>query len=346
MKKILSLLFLCLMLIEVNAQQPDLNKLIADSNITGAQIAWFKNGKTVYQNAGFANTQKQIKVDENTMFQAASLSKVVLAYVCLQLVDQKKIDLDKPLSSYFEYARISEDPEAKKITTRIALHHLTGLPNWAEGPRKPTWETSKLKTSFTPGSKWQYSGEGFFFVQAAIEHILNKDFEEIAKEMVFKKLGMKNSSFIWDEKLNDQAAYGHNTNGEQSARSKFTRSNSAFTLLTTAHDYMLFLKELSKKQLKNLMSDTVPLYSKDKPFELAKNIDWGLGIGIFKNELGSNAWHWGDNGSFKGFFMIVPKTKEILICFTNNSGGLKLMPILCEQYFGKASWFTPPNWLE
>lgn len=344
----LSLFFLVLLFQfkPAKAQKLALNQLISDSSITGAQLVWIKNGKTLYQNVGFADTEQKIKVTKNTLFQAASLSKVVLAYICMELVGRQQLDLDQPLSNYFKYPRINADAAAQKITARMVLKHITGFPNWAEGPGRATWKTSKLSTQFEPGSKWQYSGEGFFYLQATIEHLLQKDFQQIASEMVFKPLGMKHSTFVWDPKLNHQTAYGHDVNGKQGKRSTFLRSNAAYTLLTTASDYALFLQELTKKQLSNLLSDRVALYSTEKPYDLAKHLYWGLGIGIYSNEIGTAAWHWGDNGDFKGFFMIYPQKNEILICLTNHTDGLKLMPVLSNTYFGKATWFIPPNWLE
>lgn len=328
------------------AQKPNLNQLIADSNITGAQLVWVKNGKISRQNAGFADSKQKAKVTKNTLFQAASLSKVVLAYICLTLVDQHTLDLDRPLSKYFTYPRISEDSAAQKITARMVLKHLSGFPNWTEGPGRATWQTSKLSTQFEPGTKWQYSGEGFFYLQATIEHLLKKDFQQIASEMVFKPLRMEHSTFVWDNKFDKISAFGHQINGQQDKRSTFVRSNAAYTLLTTASDYALFLQELIKKQLSHLMNDQVALYSSEKPYELAKHINWGLGIGIYTKEIGNTAWHWGDNGNFKGFFIVHPEKKEILICLTNHTNGLKLMPALAQSYFGKATWFIPPNWLE
>jgi len=346
MKALTFFLFCFLGVSVTKGQKPNLVQLIADSNIAGAQLIWIKNGKVSYQNAGYADTKQKIKVTKNTLFQAASLSKVVLAYVCLTLVDQQTIDLDRPLSKYFNYPRISEDSAAQKITARMVLKHLSGFPNWAEGPGRASWKTSKLTTQFEPGTKWQYSGEGFFYLQATIEHLLKKDFQQIASEMVFRPLGMKHSTFVWDNKFDKITAYGHQVNGEQDKRSTFLRSNSAYTLLTTASDYALFLKELSKKQLNHLMDDQITLYSEQMPYELAKHISWGLGIGIYSNEIGKTAWHWGDNGNFKGFFILNPEKNEILICLTNHTNGLKLMPVLANAYFGKAVWFIPPTWLE
>lgn len=346
MKRILVLLCCAFCFNAAKAQKPDLAKLIADSNITGAQLVWIKNGKVSQQNAGLADSKQNVKVTKNTLFQAASLSKVILAYICLTLVDQQTLDLDRPLSKYFNYSRISGDSAAQKITARIVLKHLSGFPNWAEGPGRASWPTSRLNTQFEPGTKWQYSGEGFFYLQATIEHLLKKDFQQIANEMVFKPLGMKHSTFVWDSKFDKITAFGHQMNGQQDKRSTFLRSNAAYTLLTTASDYALFLQELIKKQLSHLMKDQVALYSSEKPYELARHLSWGLGIGVYSNEIGKTAWHWGDNGNFKGFFIIHPEKNEILICLTNHTNGLKLMPVLSQAYFGRATWFTPPAWLE
>ncbi|NKR79981.1 serine hydrolase [Rhodococcus hoagii] len=77
-------------------------------------------------------------VTSETVFEAASLTKVVASYVVLQLVDEGLLDLDTPLSEYFDYSRIAGDPAAQRITGRMVLTHTSGLPNWATGPSSPS----------------------------------------------------------------------------------------------------------------------------------------------------------------------------------------------------------------
>lgn len=328
---------------QANAQF-NADKLIADSNVTGLQLVYFKGGKITALNAGYSDADNKIKVSSKTIFQAASLSKVVLAYICLQLVEQKQLDLDRPLLSYYDYPRLRNDSSAKGITARMVLTHTSGLPNWAENPLKKTWSTSLLTTSFKPGSRWSYSGEGFVFLQLAIQNILKKDLQQIASEMVFNPLGMKNSSFIWKDEFESIAAYGHDDKSEQTDRMPYFLPNAAFSLLTTAADYQVFLQAFCRKYLHKAILNPVSIYNEKEPKISAKSIFWGLGIGIQENKLGKMLWHWGDNGDFQGFFMVNPANAEILVCFTNNANGLKLMKPLLSQYFGETNW-PAADWL-
>jgi CubicO group peptidase (beta-lactamase class C family) len=338
-------LFLFLIAIKaVFSQNAYIDKLRSDSNVAGLQFVWVDKNKTTNYNSGSAFTGVVKKVNSATIFQAASLSKVVLAYICMQLVAEKKIDLDTPLHNYFEYPRMKDDLNSKKITARMVLNHTSGLPNWAQKPMQKAWSTSILKTQFTPGTAWSYSGEGFVFLQLVIQKILKKDLQLIAIEKVFKPLGMKNSSFIWEERFAETATYGYNSKNEPTERNEYFLPNAAFSLLTTATDYTLFLKALVKQQLSTLLAVEIPVFDPKKPDLNAKHLFWGLGLGIQKNELGKMAWHWGDNGDYKTFFIIHPERQQIMVCFTNSANGLKLMKPLANAFFGKASWYAA-DWL-
>ncbi|MCZ4225330.1 serine hydrolase domain-containing protein [Pedobacter rhodius] len=332
------------LLIQKTNAQSFADKLLADSNVTGLQIIYAKKGKITEINAGFSDSEHKQKVSSKTIFQAASLSKVVLAYICLELAGKKQIDLDKPLISYYDYPRLKNDSAAKKITARMVLMHTSGLPNWTENPLKKSWATSTLATTFEPGNHWKYSGEGFVFLQLAIQNILKKDLQQIANEMVFKPLAMKNSSFIWKDEFEPLAAFGHNDKAEQTQRMPFFLPNAAFSLLTTAIDYQLFLNAFYHKYLLTTLSDTVSVYDAKDPKPMAKYLFWGLGVGIQENDLGKMLWHWGDNGDFQGFFFVNPTTDEILVCFTNSANGLKLMKPLLSHFFGTTNW-PAASWL-
>ena len=339
MKTIALSLFILLTAIKaVFSQSAFIDKLIADSSVKGVQLIWVDKNKTTSYNSGSAFTGVNQKVNSTTIFQAASLSKVVLAYICMQLVAERKINIDTPLYVYFNYHRMKDDPNSKNITARMVLNHTTGWQNWAENPMQKAWSSSTLKTQFKPGTKWSYSGEGFVYLQLAIQSILKKDFQNIASERVFKPLGMKNSSFIWEERFAKSATYGHNNKNEPTERSEYFLPNAAYSLLTTAHDYSLFLKVLLKHQLNLMLKNEISVNNN------AKYLFWGLGLGIQKNELGKMAWHWGDNGDYKTFFMIHPERQQILVCFTNSVNGLKLMKPLANNFFGKAHWYAA-DWL-
>jgi CubicO group peptidase (beta-lactamase class C family) len=339
----LSLIFI-IAIKTVCSQSAYVDKVRTDYKVSGLQFVWIDKDKTTNYALGQAFTGVKQKVNSSTIFQAASLSKVVLAYITMQLVAEKKMGLDTPLYSYFEYARIKDDNSSKKITARMVLNHTTGWPNWTQNPMHKAWGNSTLKAQFEPGTKWGYSGEGFVFLQLAIQNILKKDFQAIATERVFSPLGMKNSSFIWEERFAETATYGYNNKNEATERSEYFLPNAAFSLLTTATDYSLFLKALMKQQLSTLLATEVPIFDPKKPDSVTKHLFWGLGIGIQKNELGKMAWHWGDNGDYKTFFIINPEKQQIMVCFTNSVNGLKLMKPLANVYFAKATWYAA-DWL-
>ncbi len=345
-KKIVILLLFCTYTAYNCRAQFNLPVFMADSGITGVQVAWLKHGKIQTRAAGYADLAHSIPVNNETLFEAASLSKVILAYICHELASQHKLDFDKPLIQYYTYPRLQQDSAAADITARMVLKHLSGLPNWAENPTRASWETSALKTIYRPGTTWHYSGEGFYYLQATVEHILSKNYEDIAIEMVFNPMGMKHSTFQWKETLENKMSFGYTAGGVQKPHAKYRNVNTAYTLLTTATDYLRFLEQISKQQKQAIFRDAVSLYETGKPFPLAKSIWWGPGVGIYQNEKGRFLWHWGDNGYFKSFFMLSADQNEAIVCFSNTENGLILMPQLCRQYFGQATWFEVPAWLE
>ena len=73
-------------------------------------------------------------IDEQSIFQAASLSKPVFAYIVMRMVDRGEIDLDRPIAEYTDIERFDDKEMAQKLTPRIVLSHQTGLPNWAASP--------------------------------------------------------------------------------------------------------------------------------------------------------------------------------------------------------------------
>ena len=332
--------------------QQTLDAIFKKRKVTGVQILVIKDNKPGTYYYGKPKADEAGKVDGATVFQAASLSKAILAYIVLKMADRNQISLDEPLYHYFAYDRIKSDTAAQKITARMVLHHETGFPNWATNPTSKQWFTSALKTKFIPGSGWSYSGEGFMFLQYAVESILKQSLEKIATREVFVPLNMPSSSFLWRPSFTNTGAYGHDKNGEVTGRNEPFLPAAAYSLLTTAADYNNFLQALvtgnglSAVSHKLLFTDTVSVKKNNATVsEPASHISWGLGVGIQRNELGTAAWHWGDNGDFKCFFMAFPGQNNSIVYFTNSKNGLDAVPDVLTYYFGKNTWWAL-QWLD
>ncbi len=167
-----------------------LGAIMAEQGVPGAQVIYADRGTEREFDYGVANAATGRPVTAETVFEAASLTKVVASYVVLQLVDEGLLDLDTPLSEYFDYSRIAGDPAAQRITGRMVLTHTSGLPNWATGPSSPEFETTPVSTTFEPGTQWSYSGEGFYYLQKTVESLTGKSFEQLVRERVFERFGM------------------------------------------------------------------------------------------------------------------------------------------------------------
>lgn len=330
--------------------QDSLSSFIQKAAVAGVQLSIVKQGKEQQYCYGYAHAENKKAVTNATVFQAASLSKPVLAYIALRLHDKQLLSLDTPLIRYYNYSRIAADRAAQKITARMVLRHSSGLPNWAANPLSKQWQQTPLKTGFEPGTGWRYSGEGFMFLQLAIQQILQQSLEQIAISEVFSPLQMKSSSFIWQPAFDSLGAYGHNKQKEPTERAEFFLPAGAYSLLTTAHDYQLFVQALIKgtglsvvtHQL--LLQNKMPVKKSIDSTDAASHISWSLGVGRQQNELGSLLWHWGDNGDFKCFFMADPATGTSVVCMTNSANGLELMKPVFKSAFGRATWWAV-RWL-
>lgn len=324
-----------------------LERILENAKVPGAQIIYTKKGKSEIYHLGVTNVETKEPVTDDTVFQAASLTKVVAAYAVLRLVDRGEFDLDKPLTEYVEYDRIKDDPKAKLITARMILSHRTGFPNWAIGPSNPNFEKTPVKTNFTPGSSWNYSGEGFFYLQKALEEKTGKKIEMIIYDEVLKPFKMDSTFLKGLKRLIARQAYGHNAEGIPGQRRSFPQPNIAYTLLTTAGDYDKFIQEglIKGKGLKNKTHELFFSVQGNadrlvKPSSADPYIDWGLGIGLQKNEIGYAVWHWGDNGPFKCFFMAFPQRKESLIVMTNSQNATDAYEDILRLFFGKQTFWA------
>lgn len=347
----LLLLFTSLVALAQPTQQAQVAALLAKYQVPGAQLVYTRGKATTTYSLGVRRAGTAPAVTASTIFQAASLGKVVEAYVALRLHDRRLLDLDQPLLTYCAYPRLAQEPRATRLTARMVLTHTTGLPNWAENPTGPTWSTSALRLKHAPDSCWSYSGEGFVLLQKVLEHLTGKSFEALAQQEVFGPLHLKNSGFIWREQFAATASTGHDGQSQPTEIKQFAAPYGAYSLLTTATDYSLFLQAimagrgLKPATARLLTTAATPANRCGHPLTTTDAaIAWAYGVGLATTSQGLAQWHWGDNGDFKGFFMTLPGQQESLICLTNSSNGPKMMAEVLRLFFGPGQYYAL-DWL-
>lgn len=347
----LALLVLLLVSRACLAQQAELAALLKKENVPGLQLVYRRGNTTKTYSLGVRRAGTNQAVTAASIFQAASLGKVVLAYTALRLHDRGVLDLDKPLLAYYPYPRLLHQPGADKITARMVLGHTTGLPNWAENPTGPTWPTSALPLRYAPDSCWSYSGEGYVFLQKTLEHLTGQSFEALAEAEVFQPLGMKNSSFVWRASFAATASTGHDGQGKPTGINQFATGYGAYSLLTTAAEYSRFLQAvmtgrgLKAATARLLLAPANPANRCGHPASAADPaIAWACGLGLASTSQGLAQWHWGDNGDFKGFFMTLPGKQASVVFLTNSSNGARIADDVLRLFFGPGQYWAP-QWL-
>lgn len=320
--------------------QSDIPDLLKQADVPGMSIAVIRGGKVFWHNNfGVKNLKSSQPVDDSTVFEAASLSKPVFAYAVLKLVEQGKIGLDVPLTRYLPKPYIEGDSRLEKITARVVLSHRTGFPNW-RGDGNP------LTIHFTPGERFSYSGEGFVYLQRAVEQIEGQPLNDVMNALVFSPLGMASSSYVWRADFDERTATGHDSDGTPQDLWKPKEAGAASTLNTTAHDYALFVAAivngvgLKPSTFREMQTPQIAVdpectnCTERTPKGLSKTIFWGLGWGIQKSSGQTTLWHWGDNGSFKCFVVANPARKSAIVMFTNSENGLAIAPAIVRDVTG------------
>lgn len=301
-------------------------------SVPAVGIGYIKNGKIVEATVYGVLSEGGRVAPDNTIFNVASLTKPITALTTLKLIDQGRLGLDEPLYKYWLDPDISNDPRAKKITPRYILSHRTGFANWR-------WKNkdSKLAFDFDPGTKFQYSGEGFEYLRKALEAKFGKPLEQLARELVFQPGGMKDTRFYWDNTMDEERfAKWHDSKGNIYETYKNTKANAADDLLTTIEDYSKFLvyimngAGLSDSLYKKMMSEQV---------RTKHNKYWGLGWWVDENVTtgGTNAvLHGGDDKGVHTFAIMLPEAKEALVIFTNSDNGTDVYIPIVRHYLGQA----------
>ena len=284
----------------------------------GISLAVIKDSRVVYHRGfGVKNAATREPVTDDTVFEAASMTKPVFAYTVLRLVDRGVLALDTPLYTYLPYEDIAHDDRYKLITARMVLTHRTGFPNW---------RTGKLDIKFTPGTEVSYSGEGFVYLGKVIEKLTGKKLVDLCREEVFVPLGLEHASLVWNEDVARLTATGHGGTSPLVKR-KPGEPNVAASLHVDAKNYARFLiavlqgKGLSETAAKEMLRAQVKI--PDQP-----GASWGLGISIEETPHGTHYGHGGRNPGFTSH-SVMDKDRGIgYIFLVNNDDASKIDNVL------------------
>lgn len=194
---------------------------LIDSVLTAAQqkksfngnVLVADKGKVIFRKSyGIAEESTGRKLNPETVFELASVSKQFTAMGIVQLQKHGKLQYDDPIAKY-----IPELAFYKGITIRNLLQHTGGLPDYME-LFEEKWDKTKFATNddvikifaqykpdtlFAPGVKYEYSNTGYALLGAIIERVSKKTFGAYLKETIFKPLKMEHT-FVYRSRYQPQ----------------------------------------------------------------------------------------------------------------------------------------------
>lgn len=247
------------------------------AGVAGVSAALVKDGDVAWSEGfGVCRGDSGGRIGAETVFAVASLSKPPFAHLVVRLCNRGLLDLDAPLAEFYPepYDAYGLDPQApalKQITARQVLCHSSGLGNWEDD------DIGRI--GFPPGSRWHYSGEGYVYLQAVVEHLTGSPLEHVAEAEVFGPLGMQSTGYLWQREDDIRARTGARTCSFEGR--EFSRAVAAFSLHTTASDYARFVVDTLESAVgRVLLTPQV---------KIDDSLGWGLGWGL----AGDVFWHFG-----------------------------------------------------
>lgn len=316
----------------------------------GAAVAIIKDGKVVYQKSfGLAEMNLRRKVQSNTNFRLASVSKQFTATAILLLEKEGLIDLEWPMDQVFE----DFPPYGQEIRIHHLLNHTSGLwdyedyvPDTAMTKQVMDKEVLEIirqtdKVYFPAGQQYRYSNTAYALLALIVEKYSHQNFPTFLEERIFKPLGMKNTiAFIKNENTVNERAYGYSrengkwTPKDQSSTSAVLGDGGIYSNVPD-----LFLWDQALYHGNILPKETI-----ERTFTKAKlndgtEIDYGMGWHIKEYEDDKVVYHTGSSTSFRNIFYRIPSQNLSIIILTNrNTPDEEKMVNLAEnvcQTFGK-----------
>jgi len=172
--------------------------------VPGLGVAIVKNGEVIYERGfGYRDVEKKRPVTPDTLFAIGSASKAFTTFVMGTLVDEGKLDWDKPVTTFLPGFRLYDRVATEQLTPRDMVSHRSGLPrhdlswyNATELSRKELVERLPyMEPTYPLRSRWQYNNFMFLTAGYLVEQVTGKSWEDNVRERIFQPLGMTNSNF-------------------------------------------------------------------------------------------------------------------------------------------------------
>ncbi|TCP47216.1 D-alanyl-D-alanine carboxypeptidase [Tamaricihabitans halophyticus] len=295
---------------------------VADG-VPGAMVYAGNESGTWTVRSGTAKLGTERPIRPSDRVRVGSNTKMFVAAVVLQLVDEGKLRLDAPIEEYLPGLVQGNGYDGNKITLRQLLQHTSGMGNYTDDTlydpeaQQREWQPEELvriglsyPPSFDPGTKWEYSNTGYILLGMAVEAVSGKEIGAQITDRLLRPYGLTQSNYpeSGDKKIRGPHARGYDAfpgRGVEDMTEQLEPSvaGAAGALISTGPDLIRFVEalldgEVVSPELLAQMRDTVP----------ATDFRYGLGLQEFALSCGGSAW--GHSGGIPGYFTFTTVTDD------------------------------------
>ncbi len=326
-------------------------------NNPGGAVLIMKGDSILFDKGyGLADMNTNAKIDGNTFFNIASVSKQFSAVAILKLYDQDKLDINK--SIYEIHPDVNKFlPKPRKpftdITVKHLLSHSSGIPDARPRDNREFTLTATdmesigyIKTldslNFPPGSQYEYMNPTFQLLYVIIEKVSGKPFEQYMKEEIFIPAGMRETLYFEADRKIPRMAHGYIAEGNPTGNTPenekhfkeydygeetFFATKADGGIYTSIHEFVQWEKALRNnviipKEIKEQAYSPIITVS-DSKFSSYQNRPYtSYGYGWFIEEkpgMPKKVYHTGDNGGFQIYAAKFPEKELLVLVFENRN---------------------------
>ena len=304
-----------------------------------------ENGPLWTAGYGYADGSGKRTFDPTTISSVGSVSKLITATAVMRLVQERRVDLDAPISRYLpDFHPGDGGHDVAAATVRLLLSHHSGLQSddfnaWSNGTELPPGYprpyannvslASKTTLCAAPGSVMAYSNLGYSLLGLIVEKASGKEFATYVRGAILDPLGMESSSFVIDERLSSRYARGKR-GFRKDVRFSLIRDMPAGAFLTSAEDMAKFLSAVISSANGTECGPLAPstqreMWSRQND-GVVLDLDFAIGLGWWLTPLQSLpgesiVQHGGDLDPFCAFVGIAPPRSLGVFVMANSAKG-------------------------